>query len=128
MPVYANAQLYQLVRERLCRRLAAILRDHHAVGAQAARARLVDQAERVRVVCNVQIAAPLGMLDVVGVEHQHQFRLLAQLKKHFELAIRLKPRQYARGVIIVEELAAKFQVQLAAKLRDALPDVLRLQF
>ena len=73
MPVYANAQLHQLVRERLCRRLAAILRDHHAVGAQAARARLVDQAECVRVVCNVQIATPLGMLDVVGVEHQHQF-------------------------------------------------------
>ena len=52
----------------------------------------------------------------------------AQLKEHLELAVRLKSRKHARSMIIVEELAAKFQIQLAAKLRDALPDVLRLQF
>jgi hypothetical protein len=36
-------------------------------------------------------------------------------------------RQHPGGVIVVEELAAEFQVQLAAELRDAFSDLLRLR-
>ena len=55
-------------------------------------------------------------LDVVGYALEHA-----------KLAVRLKTRQHAARVIVVKQLAAKLQIQLAAKLRDALLNMSGLQ-
>ena len=52
--------------------------------------------------------------------------MVFQLQKHPQLAVGLKAGKYPGCVIVVIELAAKLQVQLAAKLSNALPDMLRL--
>src|SRR5699024_4510713 len=49
-----------------------------------------------------------------------------QLLEHPDLAVRLEPRQHPGGVVIVEQLAAELQIQLAAELGDALFDLLGL--
>ena len=46
--------------------------------------------------------------------------------EHPELAVGLEAGQYAAGVVVVEELAAEFEVKLARELCDALLNVLRL--
>ncbi len=51
--------------------------------------------------------------------------IVAQLLEHTDLAVGLKAGQHAR-VVVVEELAAEFQIQLAAEQRDALADVFGL--
>ena len=51
----------------------------------------------------------------------------SKLQQHLQLGVRLKARQHAGGVVVVEQLAAEFQIQLAAEFRDTLLDLLRLQ-
>ena len=51
--------------------------------------------------------------------------LLLELQQHLQLGVRLKARQHAGGVVVVEQLAAKLEVELVVELCDALPDVLR---
>ena len=52
--------------------------------------------------------------------------LLLELQQHLQLGVRLKARQHAGGVVVVEQLAAKLEVELVVELCDALPDVLGL--
>ena len=47
-------------------------------------------------------------------------------QQHLQLAVRLKARQHAGGVVVIKQLAAKLQVELVVKLGNALPDVLGL--
>ena len=48
------------------------------------------------------------------------------LLEHPDLAVRLESRQHPGGVVVVEQLAAELQIQLAAELGDALFDLLGL--
>ena len=53
--------------------------------------------------------------------------MVFQLQKHPQLAVGLKAGKYPGCVIVVIELAAKLQIELAAELIDALADALRLE-
>ena len=37
------------------------------------------------------------------------------MQQHAHLAVRLKPGEYARGVVIVEQLAAKFKIEFSSE-------------
>ena len=60
-------------------------------------------------------------------DRDDDLRLILQLEQHFHLPVRLKARQDARGVIVVKELAAELEIELAAEGVHALEDPLRLQ-
>ena len=62
-----------------------------------------------------------------GIDGDDDFRLLLELQEDLHLAVGLEAGQYARSVVIVKQLAAKFQIQLAAEGIHALEDPLRLQ-
>ena len=62
-----------------------------------------------------------------GVDGNDDLRLIAELEQHFHFAVRLKAGKHAGGMVIVEELAAEFQIELAAEGVHALEDPLRLQ-
>ena len=47
----------------------------------------------------------------------------SKLQKHLQLGIRLKARQHAGRMVVVKQLAAKFQIELIVKLGDTLPDM-----
>ena len=61
------------------------------------------------------------------VDGNDDLRLLLELQQHLHLAVRLEAGQDARGVIVVKKLAAEFQIELAAEMRDALQDPFGLQ-
>ena len=68
----------------------------------------------------------LFFFNIGGVDDHHHLHLLFELEEHPQFAVRLKTRKNTGGVVIIVQLPAKLQIQLAAKLRDALADVFRL--
>ena len=73
------------------------------------------------------IAPALVHFNVGCVDGNDDLRLLLELQQHLHLAVRLEAGQDARGVIVVKKLAAEFQIELAAEMRDALQDPFGLQ-
>ena len=107
-------------------RLTAVVRDDDAADIEPAALERVDQAQRVIVIGDAEVAAALAALDVVGRDGDDDLRLVAHLHKHAHFAVGGKARQHARRVVVVEEFAAELQIQLAAELTDALADLFRL--
>ena len=127
VPVDPQAQRGHALFEHGGGGLVGVLRDDDGADVQPEAAEDVDQAHDVGVVGDAQVAAALVLLDVARADGDDDLRLIAQLQQHLDLVVRLKARQHARGVVIVEELAAEFQIQLAAELADAFADALGLQ-
>ena len=86
-----------------------------------------DEPQHVLVVGDAQIAPHLALFDIAGVDGNEDLRIAAELLQHTDLTVRLKAGQHTGGVIIVEQLAAELQIELAAELIDPLTDLLRLQ-
>ena len=124
--VYADAEHLEPVLEFLRRRLTAVVCDDDAADIESAALKGVDQAQRVVVIGDAEVAAALAALDVVGRDGDDDLRLVAHLHEHAHLAVGGKARQHARRVVVVEEFAAELQIQLAAELTDALADLFRL--
>ena len=101
--------------------------DHHAAHIQLHGAERVDEAEDITVVCDAQIPPYLILLNIGGIDGNDDLRTVLHLGQHPDLAVRLKPGQHSAGVEIIKQLASKFQIQLAPKLGDALPDMLGLE-
>ena len=66
------------------------------------------------------VAAHLAADDVLGADDDDDLGLLLELQQHLQLGVRLKAGQHAGGVVIIEQLAAEFQIQFIVKLLDAL--------
>ena len=64
---------------------------------------------------------------MVRIDCDDDLDVVGNALEHAELAVRFKTRQHAARMIVIEQLAAKLQIQLAAKLRDALLNVSSLQ-
>ena len=126
VPVDRYAKGRKAALEGIRGALAAVLREHDAPHVKADGAERVDEAQHVLVVGDAEVAAHLVLFDVRRVDDDHDLCLFLELEQHLHLAVRRKTGQHARGVVIVEQLAAELKVQLAAELGDALPDVLRL--
>ena len=126
MAVDLHAEGLQPLLEKLRRRLAAVVGYDNAADVQADAAERVDKAQGVLIVCNAQIAAALVALDVVGGDGDDDLGVVLHLKEHLYLAVGLKAGQHAGRVIIVEELAAELQIQLAAELGYPVADIARL--
>ena len=86
----------------------------------------VHEAQHVVVISDSEVAANFALLNVGGVDGDNDFHVLLELLKHTELAVRLEAGQDAGRVIIVKELAAELQIELAAETRNALFDLFRL--
>ena len=65
--------------------------------------------------------SPLILLDRAGADRDYDLGLILHLAQHPNLAVRHEPGQHARRVIVVEQLAAEFEIQLAAEGVDAFP-------
>ena len=122
-----NAERVQAIAEDIGSGLAGVLGDDHGRDGKAVTTEQVNQAQHVLVIGNAQVATGLVLLDMVGVDGNDDLNVIGNALEHAELAIRLKTRQHAARVIVVKQLAAKLQIQLAAKLRDALLNMSGLQ-
>ena len=122
-----NAERVQAIAKHIGGGLAGVLGDDHGRDSKTVTAEQVDQAQHVLVIGNAQVTASLVLLDVVRVNGDDDLDVVCNALEHAKLAIRLKTRQHAARVIVVKQLAAKLQIQLAAKLRDALLNMSGLQ-
>ena len=122
-----NAERVQAIAEDIGGGLAGVLGDNHGRDSKTVAAEQVDQAQDVLVIGNAQVATGLILLDVVRVDRDDDLNVIGYALEHAELAVRFKTRQHATRVIVVKQLAAKLQIQLAAKLRDALLNMSGLQ-
>ena len=126
MPEYPDAQIFQPLLEQNRVVLVVPAGHDHAAHIQADAAEGVDQPQHVRVIGDAQIAPHFAFFDVVGVDGDDQLGLILQIQQHPHLAVRQKAGKHPGSVIIVEELAAEFHVELSAKGVDALPDAFGL--
>ena len=127
MPVAFHTQRFQPLDERLGVGLPGVLGDDHAAHIEAQRAEHVDQPQYVIVIGDAQIAPNFAFFNIAGADGHHDLHLVLHGAQHPDLAVRLKARQYPAGVVVVKQLAAELQIQLAAELCAALANMLRLQ-
>ena len=126
--VRANAHAFQTVLESLGGGLARKLGQAHAAHHQAHTLKSIDQAQHIQIIGDAVVAAHLVAFDILGADHDHDLGLILELQQHLQLGIRLKAGQHAGGMVIVEQLAAEFQIQLIVKLGNAFTNVLGLHF
>ena len=77
-----DAERFQPLAESVRRRLRLIARHDDAADKKADAAERVDQTQNVQIVRDAEIAAHLVLLDVVGVDDDHDLRLILQLQAH----------------------------------------------
>ena len=102
------------------------MRDDDAAHHEVALHEFVAQAQHILVVGDAKVGTHLVALDVLGTDDDDDFQTVAQLREHTQLRVRKESRQHTRGVVVVEELAAQFEVEFSVELCNALADVLRL--
>ena len=117
-----DAEGIETTTEGIGGRLAGILRDNHARDGKALAAEQINEAQRVLVIGDAEVSPRLVLLDVVGVDRDDDLGLGREALEHAELGIGLEAGKHAARVVVVEQLAAKLEVELAAKLVDALAD------
>ncbi len=103
------------------------LGEHDVLHEEAPLPEDVDEAEGVLLVRDAEVGADLLAFEVLGVEADDDLDVLLDPLEHGDLVVRREAGQDAGGVHVVEELAAHLEVELAADLRAAGVDVLRLQ-
>ena len=107
--------------------LVGVAGDDHASHFEAHGAEDVHEAQHVLIVGDAEVAAHLRALDVVGVDGDDDLHVVLHRLQHGDLRVRLEAGQHARGMVVVEELTAELEIELAAKLLDPLADTLGLQ-
>ena len=122
-----HAQSVQPLDEGVRRRLPGVLRDDHAAHIEALSPEYVHQPQHILVVADAQVAPHLVLLDVAGADGHHDLHIVLQRPQHTDLAVGLEAGQHPGCVVIIEQLAAELQIQLAAELGQPLRDVLCLQ-
>ena len=127
MQLGGNAERVQAIAEHIGGGLAGVLGDDHGRDGKAVAAEQVNQAQHILVIGNAKVTTSLVFLDVVRVDRDDNLNVIGNALEHAELAVRFKTRQHATRVIVVKQLAAKLQIEFAAKLRDALLNMSGLQ-
>ena len=97
-----------------------------SVTAQSACDEFIPEAQHVHVISDAEVASDLIFLDVYGTDDNDDFGIVFHLKEHLELAVRLKSRQDAAGMVVVKQLPAELHVKFVTELRNPLLDVLGL--
>ena len=100
--------------------------EHNAAYHQSKSAESVDEAQNVEVVGDAKVTAHLILFNIRCVDDDNDLDLFLELCEHMHLTVGSKAGKYACGMEIIEELAAKLKIELAAKLIDTTTDVRRL--
>ena len=124
--IHPDSQTLQPGLERLGDGLLRVPGQYHTGNVEPKAAEHIDQPDHVPVIGNAQVTPDLVFLDIVGVDGDDHLHLILQLQQHSQLAVRLKSRKHPGGMVVVIELAAELQIQLAAENGNPLPDMLRL--
>ena len=126
MDVVADAEGVELILKLVGGGLSRVAGHDHAVDRQPHTAHEVDLPQQIEVVADAEIGADLVLFDVVGADAEDNLCLIRHRAQQTDLRVRLEAGQHPRGVVVVEQLAAEFEIQLAVELAHPLEDVLAL--
>ena len=107
--------------------VALQLRHHDIFGEEAAVPENVDKPKHLVLIGDAEVGADLLTHNIARVEADDNLHLIFDAVQHGDLVIRSKPRQHARRMMVIKELAAHLQVELAADFFTTSTNVLRLQ-
>ena len=124
--IHSDAHPLQAGLEGRCQGLTVEPGQHHAGHIQTKIPEDANQANHIQIIGDAQVTPDFIFFNVIGVDGNDHLHMVFQLQQHPQLAVRLEAGQHPGGVIIVVQLAAKLQIQLAAECRNPLPDVLGL--
>ena len=127
MTVDADAKLLEALLD-LGGRLVVVcpLSDDDGADVQAALPELVNLTQDLVVVGGAHVGAHLAPSKILGVDGDDDLDLVGQLAQHAHLVVGGETGQDARGVHVVNQLAAELQVELPAELTAPLGDMARL--
>ena len=126
MAVYLNAEAFKSFTKCICGRLRTVACHDNAADKKSDSSESVNKPENVKIVCNAKVASYLVLLNVGSIYDNNNFSLILELHEHFNLAVGCKAREDSRRMVIVEELAAEFKIELAAELVNSFSYMLRL--
>ena len=121
-----DAQVLQLQTVCVSTALTVVVGDDHGIHGEPAFLEFVPEAQYIHIVGYAQVLTHLVLLYVQGADHNHDFRPVAELLEHLELAVGLETREYAARVVVVPEFSSKLEVELVAELLHSLHNVLGL--
>ena len=124
MTVDLDAEGFQASLEDLHGRLVCILCDDNAANVKPDTAECVDETKRIEVVRDAKVAAALVFFDIARRNGNDDLCAVAELIEHLDLAVGMETGQYAGGMKIIEKLAAEFEVELTAEIRDSFENFL----
>ena len=125
---HRHTQGFQTLFEGIGSGLTLILGDDHTAHIQSDGPEGIDQTQHFQIVGDAQVPPDLVLFQVTGIDGDDDLCLIPELEKHLHLAVGGKTGQYPGSMEIVKQLAAEFQIELAAELSDPLLDVFRLHF
>ena len=103
--------------------LAGVAGDDHAAHQQPHAPEGVDETENVYIIGDAQVAPDLVFFNIRGVDGDDDLRRVLKLGEHPDLAVGCEAGQHPGRMVVVEELAAEFKIELPAELGNALPDM-----
>ena len=124
--VAVNAHLdsptLQFVLEEQRRRLVFIACNDDACDFDPPLTEIINKFQRVAVIRDSKIGTHFLSLDVTRVDAEHHLRFIAQLLQQTDLYIGIEAGKNSGGVIIIDQLAAEFEIQLVFKSRHTFKD------
>ena len=124
----ADAHVFQLFLKDRRGGLLGVLRDDDGVDGDSQLGEVVDEAQRVLIVGDAEVGAHLVFFNRAGADAHDDLGDIRQLAQELDLAVDVKAGQDARSVVVVEQLAAEFEVELVVEAVDPLFDLLGLHF
>ena len=124
MAIHLHAKRFKAAAESDGTALLFVAREHYAANVKAEIAKCIDQAKHVLVISDAKVASDFIFLNIGRVDGNHDLYVVFDARKHLDLTVGSKAGKYAGCMKIVEKLAAKLEIELAAKLLDALGNLL----
>ena len=120
---------FQLVNEHIHSRCVLISGYYHAVYFKIILSENIYKSENLQIIGDSEILACLAVDDVPGIYAYYDFRLILHLLQKLYLCVFIKSREHSHSMLVVNQLAAEFQIQsLSPAAVYPLQDILRLFF
>ena len=126
MFIYAYAAALQLVDETVDCRMIVIARYDDCFYGNIPFPEIVDDAERVGIVCDAEIGTDFLAFDITGIDADHHIDLVLQTLKKLEFDIRVKTGKNPCRMEIVSKFASEFEVKFIVEAARPLENLLRL--
>ena len=121
-----DAKTFQTLLESHGCRLSAPVGDDHRTYHEATALEFASEPEHILVVGDTEVGPFLVLLNVCSTDYYDNLYAVVDFLEHTQLAVWQKTRQHTTGMMVIEELSSKLQIQFSIKLGYSLLYVFRL--